>query len=74
MAKTDFNIDSYDLLKDIYAVVDRMEVKIDKRMVDAECRLDRVEDFQSRILGAVSVVGLFVGGAVTWIWDRIRNG
>ncbi len=60
-------------LKDIYEVVNRLEDKTDKRLWDVEIRLDKVEDMQSKIIGAVSIVGLFVGGAVTWIWQRITG-
>ncbi len=60
-------------LKDIYEVVNRLEDKTDRRLQDVEIRLDKVEDMQSKIIGAVSIVGLFVGGAVTWVWDKVRG-
>ena len=66
-------IDSYDILRDIYNIVDRLENKMDKRLTDIEKRTDIIEDRQSKVLGAVSVVALFVGGAITWFWDFIRN-
>lgn len=60
-------------LNDIYQVVNRLEDKTDKRMADIECRVDKIEDAQSKILGGLTIVSLFVGGAVTWIWDKIRG-
>ncbi len=60
-------------LKDIYEVVNRLEDKTDRRLQDVEIRLDKVEDMQSKIIGAVSIVGLFVGGAITWVWGKITG-
>ena len=60
-------------LNDIYQVVNRLEDKIDERLKDVEVRIDKVEDIQSRVIGGVAVVGLFVGGAITWFWDKIRG-
>ena len=60
-------------LNDIYSVVNRLEDKFDKRMCDDEKRIDKLEEFQSKIIGGIAIVGLFVGGAVTWIWERIRG-
>ena len=60
-------------LRDIYEVVNRLEDKMDKRVEILEVRVDKIEDVQAKIIGGVSIIGLFVGGAVTWIWDRIRG-
>lgn len=61
-------------LKDIYEVVNRLEDKMDKRLHDVECRVDKMEDLQAKIVGGIGVVGLFVGGLITWAWERIKNG
>ena len=61
-------------LNDIYAVCNRLEDKFDKRMGEDETRLDKLENLQSKLIGGVSIVGLFVGGAITWVWERIKNG
>lgn len=61
-------------LKDIYEVVNRLEDKVDKRLGTVEVRVDKLEDVQAKIIGGVSIVGLFVGGAVTWVWEKITKG
>jgi hypothetical protein len=60
-------------LNDIYTVVNRLEDKVDKRMVELECRVDKLENIQSKLLGGLSIVFLFVGGAVAWVWEKIRG-
>ena len=67
------NIESYDILRDIYNIVDRLENKMDKRLCSLENRTDKIEDIQARMLGAVSIMALFVGGAVTWVWQKITG-
>ena len=67
------NMANYDILKDIYNIVDRLEQKMDKRLCEVEKRTDILEEKQSKILGAVSIIALFVGGAVTWFWETVKS-
>lgn len=74
--------DSYQLLKDTYAAVGRLEEKMDRqfdavneRVENDEKRISSLEGFKYKIAGAVSLVlfvGSMVGGVVSdWIFKKI---
>jgi hypothetical protein len=58
-------------LNDIYAVVNRLEDKMDQRMCAIEKRVDILEDFKGRVLGMAMVLAAFTAAAVDWIWKKI---
>lgn len=67
----------YQLLKDIYSTVDRLETKLDARMLTVEKRVDLTESKIDAIAGKIGVVvalvTLFVTGLVTLIFDFIKK-
>lgn len=64
---------SYELLKDVYDAVNRLEAKLDKRITDLEHRVDILEDFKGKVIGVATVIGAFVGAITSWIWEKITR-
>lgn len=64
---------SYTILVEVQKSINRLEDKVDKRVTMAENRLDKLEDTQSKLLGGLAIVSMFIGGAVTWAWDKITG-
>lgn len=48
-------INDYQLLKDIYNTVDRLETKLDNRMLAVEARVDTAESRIDQITGKIGV-------------------
>lgn len=64
---------SYQLLKDVYEVVARIEDKVDRRFVAVETRVDKVEDYQSNLTGKITVLGGIMMLLVNFLWDFGRS-
>ena len=64
---------SYQLLKDTNAVVNRLEDKMDKRFAEVEARVDLLEDFRGRVLGVTGIVAAVSSIVGTWIWDKLTK-
>jgi len=62
-------IDNYELLKDVYLTVNRVEDKMDKRIVSIEARIDNLEDFKSNLAGKITILGAIVLLVVNFAWD-----
>ena len=60
-------------LRDVYDIVDRLERKMDERLMKLEDKTDKLENNQSRALGVLSVFTVFIGAASAYVWDRIMG-
>jgi hypothetical protein len=60
-------------LKDVYEVVNRIEDKMSQRIAETERRVDILESFQSRTLGVLSIITVFISLAATWVWGKITG-
>lgn len=60
---------NYQLLKDVYTAINRIEDKMDTRIGDLEKRMDKTEDFQSNLTGKITVLGGVMLLVVNFIWD-----
>jgi len=58
-------------LKDIYEIVERLETKIDRRLVEAEKKIDKLEDFNSRAMGVWFAITTIISIGSSWIIQRI---
>ena len=67
----------YDILKDIQRSVNRVEDKLDRRIIDNTKKIDVVEGKVDNLLGKVGigvmVVSAFIAGLVTLVFDFFRN-
>lgn len=60
-------------LRDIYEIVDRLEIKMDKRLYILENRTNALESFKDNLAGKIT---LFVGVlsiCITIAWDWIKS-
>lgn len=72
---------SYQLLKDVYSAVNRLEDKFDKRIVKNEKNIDILEKKTEKMLGKIGVGVMLVSTIVTaaialiggWIRDLLRQ-
>jgi len=60
-------------LKDIYDVMNRLEDKLDRRMCNAENRIDGLETFRDNLLGKMAVFSTIVTAVVTIIVSIIKD-
>ena len=60
-------------LNDIYAVMNRLEDKMDARVSEIEKRVDILEDFRSKLLGMSALVAALTGTLTAWIWKKIAG-
>jgi len=58
-------------LRDIYEIVERLEMKIDRRLVEAEKKIDKLEDFNSRAMGVWFAITTIISIGSSWIIQRI---
>lgn len=58
-------------LKDVYEVVNRLESKFDERYERLDSRVSKLETFQNKALGILSVVVMFTSLAASYIWNRL---
>ena len=57
--------------KDVYEVVERLEVKIDKRVFESEIKIQKLESFNNKALGAWFAITALVSIASSWIVQKI---
>lgn len=60
-------------LRDIYAAVNRLEDKFDKRIVNVEKDVNDLQRFQNKALGIVSVLAIFTSLVANAIWQSITG-
>ena len=58
-------------LRDVYEIMQRLEAKMDTKWDKHEARIVNLEDNQSKALGMLSIVTLFISGGLTFLWNRI---
>ena len=61
------------MLKDVHGVVNRLEDKMDKRINDAEDRLDTVEGKTDNLLGKIGIGVLVISSAISLIVVTATN-
>ena len=68
---------SYELLKDTYNAVNRLEDKMDKRFVLAEGRLDKVEEKTDNLLGKIGIgvviISAVISSGVIAVWNWFKR-
>lgn len=60
-------------LRDVYAVVNRLEDKMDERLKFIEQCVDKNTYFRYRILGVAGVIGAVAGGAISVMWNKVSG-
>lgn len=60
-------------LSDILVVVNRLEDKMDTRLIKLESKVDVLENNQGKAMGALSVLSLASTGLFTWIWSKLTR-
>ena len=67
----------YDILKDIQRSVNRVEDKLDRRIIDNTKKIDIVEGKVDNLLGKVGIgvmiVSAFIAGLVSLVFDFFRK-
>ena len=69
---------SYELLKDTYNAVNRLEDKMDKRVGLVEGRLDKVESKTDNLLGKIGIGVIIISAVISsgvvaiWSWFKAR--
>ena len=67
----------YDILKDIQRSVNRVEDKLDRRIIDNAKKIDIVEGKVDNLLGKVGIgimiVSVFIAGLVSLVFDFFRK-
>jgi hypothetical protein len=58
-------------LRDIYNAVNRLEDKLSKRMDDQDGKIRRIESFQNKALGIVSLGMLIFSSLITYFWKKV---
>ena len=58
-------------LRDVYEAIGSLESKIDEKIKDNAARIDTLETFRDRWLGAMAVISLFGGAVSSWLWERL---
>jgi hypothetical protein len=60
-------------LKDIYEIVNRLEDKMDRRLLILENRVDILEEFKGKVLGIAGFIGALAGSVISVIWNSITG-
>ena len=58
-------------LRDIYEIVERLENKIDKRIVVAESKIDKLESFNNKVVGMWLAITTIISIASSWVVQKI---
>ena len=68
---------NYELLKDIYEVVERVEAKLDVKINSNEVRINVLETKTEQMFGKIGVVvallTMFIAGSVNFAFDWIKS-
>lgn len=64
---------SYELLKDVYKVVNRLEDKMDDRMNEVEERVDVVEGKTDSLLGKIGIGVMIVSAAISLLFMTVGS-
>ena len=60
---------NYELLKETYAIVSRVEDKLDR----LEIRVSTLELWKAELMGRVTIIVGFISLAFTMVWDYLRK-
>ena len=60
-------------LRDIYDIVERLENKVDKRIVVAENKIDKLESFNNKAIGVWLAITTIMSIASSWIVQKLLN-
>lgn len=58
-------------LRDIYDAVNRLEDKLSKRIDAQDKKIEKVEGFQNKALGVLSIITLLFSSLITYFWSRV---
>lgn len=58
-------------LKDVYDVVNRLEDKFDDRYSEIDARVTKLEGFQNKALGILTIATAFVSLAASYVWQKV---
>ena len=58
-------------LRDVYEIVERLEVKIDNRITKIEDKVDKLEGFENRVYGIAGLISLAIGSGIAFIWNKV---
>ena len=58
-------------LRDVYEIVERLELKVDSKIGKIDARVDVIENFQSRALGILSFLTFLISMSAGAIWNTI---
>lgn len=64
---------NYELLKDVYDVVNRLETKLDKRIRLLEKKVDDNSSFINNVQGKIAVFILLVSAVMSYVFEYIFN-
>lgn len=60
-------------VRDILDRFDRLEEKLDRRLIPLEGRMDKVENNQSRFFGAIGIVAVFGSAIANYVMARLMG-
>jgi len=58
-------------LRDIYEIAERLENKLDSRLREVEKRTDKLENFNSRMVGAWLGITAIISVTSSWIFQKV---
>lgn len=64
---------SYELLKDTYAEIRALRMEMVDRFEKVEERVDILEDFRGKLLGATAIISALFSIVGAWIWSKITG-
>lgn len=60
-------------IQDVYNIVNRLEDKMDARLISVEKQCDRNTGFINRAIGIGGIIGAVVGGAISIFWNKVNG-
>lgn len=58
-------------LRDVYAVMQRVEDKMDKRFEETDGRIDKIEGFQNKLMGIASILSVLFASGISFIYNKL---
>ena len=66
-------LSDYELLKEIYAVVDRTESKLDIRLKEVEIYVDELKSWKDTIVGKITIMASICGGIASLMFAFLKD-
>ena len=60
-------------IMDVWTVVNRLEDKLDERLIKIEIKQERYDSFQNKMMGISAIISLFIATISTWLWKKIKE-